>query len=185
MNKKLIISVLLTAFIIAGTCFSLTSQSTYKNTKVYAAASWYYGYGNLKELVKESDIIAIVRIGDKVEEWEQNNIPLTTYNAIVIDPIVNSIKGENIGITITGINNGKSHFEIMDDPLFQMGEEFLIFARKNDWGTYTILGGPQGRFKHQNGKLYSMKHVTNKVNTGLIDIDGESVDKVKSEIFTK
>ena len=176
------IFVILVGLTLSGAWFSYSSKNINPLKTEFLSASWSYGYGSITELAKESDLVALVQIEDKAQEWSLDQIPLTDYKATIIKPIVNAKEGENILLTITGVNNINKHVEIEDDPLFEKGEEFLIFAHKNDRGTYTILGGPQGRFKYINGELYSMKHVSERVNWGLIDIKGQTLNEIESKI---
>lgn len=61
------------------------------------------------------------------------------------------------GIYMTGgIDSEGYSLQMEEDPLMKSNEEFLLFARENDDGTFTILGGPQGRFIYDNGRLTSL-----------------------------
>ena len=43
-----------------------------------------------------------------------------------------------------------------EDPLMANDNEYRIFGRKNELGTITILGGPQGRFSYTNGQINNL-----------------------------
>jgi hypothetical protein len=72
--------------------------------------------------------------------------------------------------------------EIADDPLLEPKQEFLVFTRKNDNGTYTILGGPAGRLEHKDGKLTSIdlvnphtKDIKNSLNIAIENYDANQL----------
>lgn len=185
LNSKLF-PFLIFVTIIAAFSYYLVDNDNAKPKTEYMTASWVYGYSNIKELVAESDLVALIQIEGTDEEWELSSLPHTNYKATILNSIINKKNEENnILITMTGVSNETKHMEIEDDPLLQKGEQFIIFARKNDKNTYTILGGPQGRFKNINGKLYSMKYVSDRVNWGNIDINGETLDSFKTKVQEK
>ena len=57
----------------------------------------------------------------------------------------------------------------------KLGQQFLIFAQKNKDGTYSILGGPQGRFEYKNGLLNSL-HNTSIPHQNMLDAAGNTTD---------
>ncbi|BAU28940.1 hypothetical protein DFP93_103213 [Aneurinibacillus soli] len=185
LNKKVVTGILAAA-VASGAGIFCSSQIilAQKPTKtIYADASWSYGYGNIDELIQQSDLVALVTIGEKTKEWSIGNIPKTDFEAVVKKPYINSIKGQKIYITqtagITELNGEKVNFELGDDPVVQPGEEYVIFARENDKGTYTILGGSQGKLKNINGKLHAMKYVSKRVEAGNININGVAIDELE------
>lgn len=148
----------------------------------YSDASWAYSYKDLNELADKSDLIALVKIAGVNKEFQKDNIDFTTYNATVEDAIVNSEDNQNVILYMTGINNNTKHIEIRDDPLPNKDDEFLIFAKKNSDGTYTILGGPQGRLTYKDGKLNSLNHVSDRVGATNIEMVNKDFDDLKSKI---
>ncbi|MDR0292999.1 MAG: hypothetical protein LBH95_02460 [Oscillospiraceae bacterium] len=122
-------------------------------TETIMQTSWAHSYSNISELDKSSDFIGLVEIigelrfeeilPDGVAQKTEGvyTIPLTVYSAKVLDGIVSD--SDTIEIVMTG---KAGEVQIADDPLMSAGEKWFIFAAKNDDGTCTILGGPQGRF---------------------------------------
>lgn len=128
------------------------------NMTIAGSASWSYHYGSIKELCEADslDLIARVKIGDGKQE-DKNGFMMTVFTAKVEDLIYGSCE-DNVNIIMTGWvdHDNKTIYEISDDPLMQKGDEFIIFARKNESGTYTILGGPQGRFVIDGDNVYPL-----------------------------
>lgn len=165
--------------------------------KIYMSASWIYGYANVEELTEHSDLIALVKV-DKLAENIEGKVPASIYNVTVIDGILGCKKDEVIPVYMTGGKNGNQTFEIKSDPLMKKRQQFLIFAQKNQDGTYTILGGPQGRLVYSKGMLNSLKNTelpyanaksakdTAELSKfdGLVNVQNESLEEVKEKIHS-
>lgn len=138
-------------------CSSKPSYEDYG--RVSMSASWSNYYGSVEELAKASDIVAVIKTTG-AECSTQQGIHFTTYDAQV-KQLVYGTDEKNIQIFMTGGIDEKEKmiYELSDDPLMQINNEFLIFARKNDNGTYTILSGPQGRFEIKDGRVYSLNEI--------------------------
>ena len=124
---------------------------------VYLNASWARSYSSINNLCSESDIVAIVKIKDVNKQYTiMSGVPMTDFNVEVIIPIYGTKENDTIVITQTGQIQGNQKFEIKEDPLMNINDEYLIFGRKNELGTITILGGPQGRFSYTNGEINNL-----------------------------
>ena len=124
---------------------------------VYMDSSWAKAYGTVSDLTSESDVVAVVRVtGVNRQYTVMSGVPMTDFDAEIITPIYGAEQDDNIVIAQTGGIQGSQKYEIRDDPLMEIGSEYLIFGRKNDLGTITILGGPQGRFCYENGKINNL-----------------------------
>ena len=79
----------------------------------------------------------------------------TMYRAEVLHEIYVE-KARDVEIVMTGGIVDKTIHELADDPLMVVWDTFLIFARKNTSGTYTILSGSQGRFVVKDNRVSSL-----------------------------
>lgn len=63
------------------------------------------------------------------------------------------VSGSTSSVTIrqTGGCAGGTLYKVADDPLFQVGEEAILFLHQFSSGQYYILGGPTGRFEVRHG----------------------------------
>ena len=145
MKKSVFVIVGILAAIIIVICF-LTAKN--QPEKVYLSASWIYGYADVEELAEHSDLIALVKV-KKLSENIAGKIPASIFEVKVEDGILGCENEDVISVYMTGGKSGNQIFEIKSDPLMKKGQEFLIFAQKNQDGTYTILGGPQGRWSNK------------------------------------
>jgi hypothetical protein len=72
-----------------------------------------------------------------------------------------------------------------DDPLMKKEDQYIIFAKSNADGTFTVLGGSQGRMQYKDGKVSSLNMVNEQVkkNSGaLIKMDDITEDTLIGEI---
>lgn len=126
--------------------------------KVTISVSWAHSYGSVQELTEASDLIAWVKItGERDGGDLMQSISSTVFTAKVKELIYGDGE-ETVDIIMTGRVDRKEKIicEVADDPLMHKNDEYLIFARKNESGTYTILGGPQGRYVVDNDRVYSL-----------------------------
>ena len=116
--------------------------------------------------------------------WNKKpHIPFSTFEVQVIDPIYGCEDGETFPIIMTGLQNDKEKIEIIDDPMLEVGQKFLVFTRKNEDGTYKILSGPQGRLEYKDGELNSLQFVNSNVRENNKDMNIK-IKNVKAETLT-
>jgi len=149
--------VLTTAIVIPIINNNVNGDNNISTPEVMFNQSWASFYRNITELEKESDFIGIIEIvneqkydeitpdGVDIANESAYTIPTTTFLAKVIDGI--RYDNDLIEIFMTG---RRGHVVVADDPLMQVVDIWFIFAKLNDDGTYSILGGPQGRFIYDN-----------------------------------
>ena len=116
-------------------------------TETVMSASWAESYSSIEELADAADLAALVEVTGIAEVEELDELLYhTVYSAKVVRGIDTNIN--DIEIVMMGKDDEEGIIEFEDDPLMAAGDKWLIFARRNDTGTYTILGGPDGRFSY-------------------------------------
>ncbi len=157
-------------------------------------ASWAKSYSSIQELAEASDFIGLVEIVDRgrseeaplEESGEGTPLSFSTFSAKVLDGIVS--EKDTIEIFMTGRHTDKGVIQFSDDPLMSEGEKWFIFARKNDDGTYTILGGPCGRFSYneKGGTITALNLVNPAVKDAKpdngVNLQDASLEAIKKEI---
>ena len=180
--KKIIVTLL--CMLLLCSFVACDSQSGEKLEKVTMRVSWTYNYKDVQELAANSDLIAYVSI-TAMESYTENGVVKTKYQAKVLDEIYGE-KARAVEIIMTGGIVDQTIHEVEDDPLMDAKEAFLIFARKNESGTYTILSGPQGRFVVTDNKVYSLNVADDQVaranQFSNISVNGVDFDLFVSEI---
>lgn len=132
---------------------------------VLMSASWAYNYSDLEDLTQNSNLIAQISVEDSNFYTTDYGIPMTNYTVNVITPIYGCIEGDSVNLVMTGGPDGDVLYEIADDPLMSIHDDFIVFARQNDDGTYTVLSGSQGRMSVENNFVSSLNVSNSQVRT--------------------
>ncbi len=168
--------------LVCGTLLIINKKNN-ELEKVFMHASWAYRYADVEDLTKNSDCIAIIKVMDNGSSYRKDIVPDTIFSAKVTRAIYNCEKDDKLEIYMTGGIRDSKIFELRDDPLMKKGEEYLIFAKKNEDGTVTTLTGTQGRMHYKNGKISSL----NVVNHQVKESSGSTImiDNVSEDAFIK
>jgi hypothetical protein len=140
-------------------CSQNTSQaanpaqaSTYSKV-VTMDASWSHYYPTLASIKKDADLGIRGQITRILSTDAPANAPISTYFIVTIEEVLWNPHNLSLsaGATIIlhqegGVVNG-TLYQADDDPLFQIGEQTIVFLRQYSPGHFFVLGGPSGRFK--------------------------------------
>lgn len=181
--RSILMSCVILASLLAGISIYLNNQIEIQ----YIEGSITRGYSNLNELAADSDVIAVVKVNKKLDHWVSGHLPAFNLEATILTPVFQSKPGETIIITQIGgvmeFEGKKVNRQFKDDPPMEIGKEYLIFARHNDIGTYTIIGGPQGKFVHSNGSVSSLHVIDRSLKKyGQIELNSFNIKQVKSQL---
>ena len=123
-----------------------------------AQASWPIRYATIAEITKDADLIVVASVNNIVGTREMGPELITTQFELTIDDVIkgSSSSGSKIIIQQTGGTVGEKSIRVSDDPLLQNDIKYILFLREFEPQKYVIVGGPQGRFIIQNGRVYSM-----------------------------
>ncbi len=157
-NVKILVTIVLILLILTA-----CNHSSANTNKEYMSVSWSRSYADIEELSENSDLIALVSVLGVEKTGLQGGVPYTVFNVETLTPVYHTDQGETFYVYMTGGERNGTVVEIVDDPLLQIGEEYLVFCKKNPDSTYQILGGPQGRFLHESGKLNSLGVINEQV----------------------
>jgi hypothetical protein len=95
------------------------------------------------------------------------------------DKLVVSQPGGHVELpTYPGGPTLKRTLQFEDDPLMEHGQEHVFFLKKAEDGAYFVVGGPQGRFQVNNGKI---KSVDGRSAVGK-QHDGEDADSFAAKV---
>ena len=111
------------------------------------SANWHKSYDSIEALAADSDLIALVEITDEERVEQHESLYFTISTANVLETVYSTENVETVEIYQTGRRTDTELIQIAEDPLMNEGEKWFIFARRNEDGTYTILG-PFGRFAY-------------------------------------
>ena len=120
-------------------------------------ASWTKGYSSLKGLKQDADLGVQGHFTAVVDTpTDSSGLVYTdftfTITQVLWDPH-HQIPASASSITIrqTGGCIGDTLYRVDDDPLFQIGEEAILFLHQFSPDQYYVIGGPSGRFEVRNG----------------------------------
>jgi len=114
----------------------------------YASVSWAENPTTLDELTDLAEVVAVVTISGvagtgNIEETSGAPLPYTDFSADVQEVLTGDVAGETI--TIRQHGDASQDVVFVDDPLMQVGDEYVLFLTEHSPGEYRINGGPTGR----------------------------------------
>lgn len=188
-GTRIISAVCLVLFLLSmSACSSKKTDSKYyeEYTKIPMSYKWKQNYGRVRELAASADLIAYITIKDM--RPDESTVSAHTIYTAEIDELMFGEKAEQIQIYAIGgvkVEEGVI-YELIDDPLMSVGDRYLIFAEKNDDGTYSVLSGGQGRFVINDDKISSLSVANEQVkNSKRIRIKIDRMSKKKFDASVK
>jgi hypothetical protein len=145
-------------------CKEIPPQSN-NNVQQKISVSWADGASDMQGLFTTADAVVVGKIGKVVDEtnkllgepaWGKDYLYYSDFEFIIESNLKAEVKNNSIIIHQIGKAGTQ---ELEDDPLFQSGDSYVLFLREYKPGNYTVLGGPQGRFKIVNDKIYSLNYI--------------------------
>lgn len=92
-----------------------------------------------EEAITKADLIAMVKIGKVIEEFEEP-VPKTLLDATIVE----ILKGDSETNSIQVLQHGNSNWIVNDNELLQEGKQYLLFLKESATieqpNTYWILG---------------------------------------------
>lgn len=166
MKRQLIIALVLVAGVAGGCANSGTGNSgtttgaaSGEQHSVGLDASWAQHYSTVAELKKHTDVAVHGTITKLIETTKDaKGIPATTYELTVSNVILDrkhQLSAAKPTLTIRqsgGVVNGVT-YQVTDDPMFAVGDELVLFLAEGSTGLYHVIGGPNGRYAVDGGKV--------------------------------
>ncbi|WP_427337756.1 hypothetical protein [Caloranaerobacter sp. DY30410] len=146
-----------------------------QKTKISAIYPIY----DLDTTIQNSDIIVKGEIAEKIKEYmigEHKDIPLTDYVFVVTKYYKipkDMIKAKELIVT----QDGNEKMIIDNHPLMQKGKKYILFLRKSKNGKLVMVGGVNGKYCINNGKVYNM--VKPKELKDIYQFEKELKEKIK------
>jgi hypothetical protein len=122
------------------------------NQTVNMEASWAETYHTMKDLKAHSDLGVLGTFTNIVGQTVDEGIPFTDF-AFTVNVVLWNPKGSNVTagtilqVHQTGGTVDNVVYQIVDDPLFKVGEENALFLDEYNPERYNVVGGPTGRFE--------------------------------------
>ncbi len=100
---------------------------------------------SIKELTLESTAIVVGKCTKKESFWNDKRTQILTEVKIQTGESIKGKPGEEVVITIPGGRVGNTIYEVSDMPVFQEGEEVLVFLWRHPSGKNLVTGALQGK----------------------------------------
>ena len=100
---------------------------------------------SIKELTLESTAIVVGKCTKKESFWNDKHTQILTEVKIQTGESIKGSPGSEVVITIPGGRVGNTIYEVSDMPIFQEGEEVLVFLWKHPSGKNLVTGALQGK----------------------------------------
>ncbi|GCE15461.1 hypothetical protein [Tengunoibacter tsumagoiensis] len=150
------LALMLSLLILMSACSEASSSQTSSQT-VTMHTSWAEYYTSLKELKQHSDVVVRGTIAEIGTTYKPTDGPVYTPVTVSITQIISKPQNEDIPAKISLVQTGGKYknvtYQVDDDPLFQKGEQVILFLKEYKPGKFRISGGPTGRFKIANGTV--------------------------------
>ncbi len=116
---------------------------------VSLGASWAMSYPDLHSLKQAADLAIRGNIASVADVTTEQDIPYTDFTVSVSRVLINrsGVQLSAILLHQAGALEGNTLYQVDEDPLFQVGEQVILFLHEYAPGRYFVLGGPAGRFE--------------------------------------
>ncbi len=121
---------------------------------------------DLPELVKTSENIVQGRVEQVYAQWDAEKRLAFTYVSITVDDPMKGERRRTVLIRQIGGKIGSLHVSVAGSPIFQKGEEVIVFLKGQSDGTFQVVGLNQGKYE-----IVDRTAVSNISGVTLVDAD--------------
>lgn len=197
--KNPLLALSLLAFVV-GLSISVISEPEY-NSGTSAIYADYPVYSDIYQLMESSDLVVRGSVKERltsrrltVPNINRETLPpqkAATLGPVVTDTLVvvsevlfGSEKWQGKALTIAEVGGALNGREYLDasQPLSTPGEDYLFFLEGHSDGTFSILGGAQGRFRIRDNALESVSQGREKSLPVPQDLDGLTLTELRQEL---
>jgi hypothetical protein len=162
-----LVGVICAGLILTGRAWNATTSGTSDTAerRVFSA-SWEESYRSLDQLTSAAEFIVVGTVKAEATtdredfragDLEGGVLVFTDFGFQVTEVLKGAINAESIIVHQTG---GRDHGVLMeaeDDPLLEVGAEYVLYLHFDEvGGRYFVVGGPDGRLVVEDGKASSL-----------------------------
>lgn len=105
-----------------------------------------------EELIKEADIIVFGKVVGHIKDYTMyGDIPFSDYN-LKANKYIKAPRGFDMKELIV-TQDGNSQLVFSNHPLMKANKPYMLFLKQSDDGKLIMVGGPNGKFNINNGKV--------------------------------
>lgn len=161
--------------------------------------AFYPEYMTVDELTRDSQVVlrgtVVEKLGSRqIIPAEEPNKELPAFKrqhagytvtdfTVRVDSVLegnNDLAGKTIQMTQMGGTLGKRTVIVDAEPLSEKGDELLLFLRQGSDGGFRVVGGAQGRYKVENGKLAVISAEAEHLAVTSV-LEGKAVNEVETK----
>lgn len=162
-----LVGVICAGLILTGRAWNASTSGTSDTAerRVFSA-SWEESYRSLDQLTSAAEFIVVGTVKAEATtdredfragDLEGGVLVFTDFGFQVTEVLKGAINAESIIVHQTG---GRDHGVLMeaeDDPLLEVGAEYVLYLHFDEvGGRYFVVGGPDGRLVVEDGKASSL-----------------------------
>jgi hypothetical protein len=134
------------------------TSGSHSPATTHLSVSWAVEYRDLGDLKRASDLVVIGSISGIAASTTNRGVPFTDFDVAKINVIYDSkARGAVTSLILhqTGGTVNGQLLQVDDDPLFQVGDDVILFLHEFSTGHFYVVGGPTGRFVvNNNGTVH-------------------------------
>ena len=100
----------------------------------------------LEQFVREADLIVLGRVREITSQESPDRSAITTSVVFAVKEQWKGVKVSTVTLRQPGGSVGEITQRVMEVPQFSVGEELILFLKKQKSGHYITVGGKQGKF---------------------------------------
>ena len=154
MDKKILIFLAVITII----AYTQISSNNEPNEPMYHIYKDNMTFDNITQMYQRSELVIHGIVESSVVNAKFRSDVKTRHTIDIIEVLKGNHTSNTISVTQDGgVFEGET-IRVKDEPQMKVGEELVLYLSYNpSWESYQIIGGPQGRYQIQNGKIY---HIT-------------------------
>lgn len=153
----------------------LTANTSTPSARTHYMIGDYPSFNSLKDIVAKSTVVVEGTVKETTRSYRviPDGVPLDKLPAekaqsvgfMLTDVVMNvdqvisgpaSLKSTAITVIHPGGENGQDKYVSEEEPMSEQGRSYLLFLERTNDGRYVVVGGPQGRYLVQGGKLVTL-----------------------------
>ena len=102
---------------------------------------------NLEQLVQRADLIVQGQVQSVYSQWDDERHLVFTYISIRVDDPLKGERRQSVLIRQLGGTAGTIQMSVAGVPQFRSGEMAIVFLKRQDDGTFQVVGMNQGLYE--------------------------------------
>ncbi len=181
MNKKIIISF----FAIIAVIIIMSPDEPTREPPLYNIYISHIRFDNITHMYDTSELVIHGVIDSSFVEAKFRSNVKTRFTLNIVEVLKGTHTSDTIIVTQDGgVFEGET-IRVKDEPLMKVGDEMVLYLAYNPSAeSYVVIGGPQGRYLIQNGKLYHLTELDDSIQfvTPALHVKGADANNLRQKL---